>query len=299
MRKLYPFEKWLMKRYGGNSALESINTAVDSLLIKSNQSELPIKLSQIASLIGVNPSPIYKDQIFEGELIEINNELRICLKMKSERSPSNSWSGLPRMRFTYAHELIHCLSYDFSTSQPKRIAPLPENKEEEVLCNHGASRLLLPPKITMRFLKQCENKEFVSIAKQIALKAKVSLHLLFLQLFKINYFDTLNKIFMLSSINKGLRGRNKEKPRCIISVINFQNGKNAQFLPGYMGIESIESDWSLVRLYSMLLENKRISELEVNNEIITYKNLKYLINGKHKKIENSSYIWTDVDFKRI
>ena len=289
------YGKWLINQYGGSTEHEAINNIVEKLITESNQKELPIKLSKIASLIGINPAPIYKKQGAWGELIKTDDEFRISLKISSGKPPSIYWYGYPRLRFSYAHELIHCLHYNFSAKPPQRIAPKPSSyREEEYICNYGASLLILPHKLVQQYILSLNNKDLFFIASNVALKANASLHASLLCL--MNNKELIegpinNKIYILSAKNEGYKKRGENKPRCIISAIYLNGFDVHDFLPANKGIESISNSWSLVKFYT---NATRFNRYIVNNETIELKGKRYVLNGEHRKIENSNYVWSDL-----
>lgn len=296
MTKLTSFSKWVINSFGGNSPKEAILNITNKLLLEANQKELPIKLSSIARIIGLNPYPIYRNQSSWGELININNKFRISLKMKSGKPPSIYWYGYPRLRFSYAHELIHCLFYDLSSSPPKRIAPIANNNEEEELCNYGASLLLLPDYIVNKFINSLNSNDFIYEVQCLSKKAKISLHASFIHLINNNYIkQTKNKLYILSSTHKGYRERGINKPRCIISVIYDNYEVKKTFIPTYKGLEAINDSWSLIKYF---YNDLNTPYLYVKNEVINYNFKKYLINGIHKKIRKN-YVWSDLEIKEI
>jgi len=299
MKKQDQYSKWLKSQFGGNSENEAIKNIVDKLISESKQNELPTKLSEIASIIGINPKPIYKKQNAPGELIIVDDNFRISLKMSSGKPPSIYWYGYPRLRFSYAHELIHCLHYDFSSKPPKRIAPKPSSvRKEEEMCNYGASLLILPYKLVQQYISTQNSNNFFNIASNLAKKAHASLHASLLFLINNNglFEKPVNKLYILSSKNEGYMKRGENKPRCILSAIYLNDFGVNDFLPAYKGIEAIGSYWSLLKLYANL---SYYSNYIVKNEIIDIKGERYVLNGEHKKIENSNYIWSDLHIERF
>ena len=293
----YSLKDWLIDRFGGNTEKEAISLIVNKLISRSNQQELPIKLSEIANLIGINPFPIYRNQTSFGQIIEINNEFRISLKMKSGKLPSVYWYGYPKLRFSYAHELIHCLFYDFSFKPPKRIAPLAKGNEEEKLCNHGAGLLILPNKIVKKYVDTLQSNDIINVAGNLARKSHSSLHASMLYLIKNDFLGSdKNKLYILSRISEGYRNRGEKKPRCVISIRFYSNNKKEAFLPTYKGLDFLGSSWSLLDYYSHI---NSTSEFIVKNEIIVYKGKKYILNGKHKQVSNSGYIWSDLNIESL
>lgn len=291
-KKNYPLNKWLTNHYGSNSPKDAISLAVNNLIATSAQKELPVKLSEIAKLIGINPFPIYRNQFSTGQLIEVNNEFRIALKMKSGKPPSVYWYGYPRLRFSYAHELIHCLFYDFSFTPPKRIAPKAKGNEEEEYCNHGAALMLLPPKLVQEYINSLEHDDIVSVATSLANKSHTSLHASMLHLINNGFLVCdKRKLYILSASHEGYRKRGDKKPRCILSAQYLHDNKRQPFLPTYKGLEAISNSWSLIDYHNRI---NSTSEYLVKNEIIDYEKSKYIINGQHKRITGSGYVWSDL-----
>lgn len=286
--------RWVVNHYGGKSAKEAIALAVYGLLQKYNQKELPVKLSGIAEGIGINPQPIYQMQTPFGQIISLQNEFRIALKMKTEKPPSIYWHGYPKLKFAYAHELIHCLFYDLSKKPPERIAPKAKNNEEETLCNYGAGLLILPPHLVREYINGIDNRDIINLAIKLSRKSQTSLHTSFLHLINEQYLDkSVNTLYILSQKSEGYRNRGVMKPRCIISVFYNENGTPNTFLPAYKGLDSIGKSWSLIRFHNKL-PNNTVFEEKVRNEIIAYSNCNYLLNGRHYRVRNSSYVWSEL-----
>jgi hypothetical protein len=291
------YSKWLIERYGGFTVHEAIQSAVDNLLTLSKQTELPIRLSDVAILVGINPTPIYKNQEPWGQLIKINDEFRISLKMKTGKPPSIFWYGYPRLRFSYAHELIHCLHYDFSHKTPIRIAPKSIDKKEEVVCNYGAGLLTLPKILVREYIQKLNSDDVIYVAKNLAKKSHSSLHATFLHLINNDFIkEKENKLYILSAKHEGYRKRGASKPRCIISAIYLNENQSKIFLPTYQGIDVISNSWSLLRFHN---NPNFANHFMVKNEIIKFKDKKYILNGEHKKIEDSSYVWSDLHIEPL
>lgn len=296
MMKQTDYLKWLIAKFGGNSPKEAISIAVDNLILQSNQKELPIKLSTVAKAIGINPIPIFKDQTPYGQLIMNEDGLfQIALRMKSQFFSYHDWYTNARLRFSYAHELVHCLHYDFSIIPPKRVAPITLLNEEEVICNFGASLILLPIRLVQIFIEELNSKDIVEVASNLSKKALVSLHTSYLYLLNNNFIiDIKNKLYILSLKCEGYRNRGENKPRFIIAIYYTNNSVKKEFMPPYKGIEAIDQDWSLERFHRNL-NMKVILQQAVRNEIIMYKNKKYILNGNHFKI-SENYVWSDLSF---
>ena len=81
-----------------------------------------------------------------------------------------------------------------------------------------------------------------------------------------------------------------------MSVIFNSIEDEAVFLPTYKGIDVISNSWSLINYFN---NNFQTSELFVKNEVIEYKQKKYVINGKHIKVENTNYVWSDLSYKEL
>ncbi len=302
MKKLTDYKKWLIDTFKGDTPLESIYNKVDSLLLETNANKFPINLTAIAKRIGINPTPLYRNQPFDGSLIIRDNEMRISLKRKSEKPPDVKSPDLPRMRFSYAHELIHCVAFDMSSSPPLRLSPEPSGEEEESICNAGASRLLLPPNLLLdRFIKESGNNADKIV--KISSFALVSLHLVVLQLFKYDIIPMKpNSLYILSLNTKSQKNNSRSKPRCIAAVYKDENGKKYEYPPRYIGLECItlinkeEKIWSLLSFHN---NPKKYNSMKVNKE-----NLKLRLNksdhkilcvsGTHKRLKRGSYIWSEL-----
>jgi len=287
------FSKWVMDKFGGNSVKEAIEKEVNRLIFETRQQKFPVKLSEIAKKIGINPIPIYQNQSSWGQLLEMNNEFRISLKIKSGKPPSIYWSGYPMLRYAYAHELIH--SFFYTNKPPTRIAPIPKEKQEETLCNYGASFMLLPKSLLKEFLQNTD-ANIVSVAKELSAKSYVSLHSCFIRLINEDFFEEkINKLYILSTINEGYQNSGKRKPRCLISIIYNDEKKRKFFLPTYKGLDSISESWSLLNYHKNGYLNARVY---VQNEYIEFGKNKYIINGKHELI-NSTYVWSDLHIQEL
>lgn len=296
------FNKWVIKNFGGDSIEEAIYNKVSELLKQTNQEQLPVDLEIIAKHIGIDPTPLWIDNRIgdiyihpnsEGELIKINYKFRIAFPKSKKKQ-----YGSPRFRFAYAHELIHCLFYDFSYSPPKRIAPKPLRREEEIVCNKGASFLLLPQNAINDIISSLEFDDIIYKVNIVSKKAQTSIHTTILYFINNNLLKNVkNKLYILSKLSKGLGNRKKEKPRCITSIFFNEKGeKNTFFLPAYQGLDKISKTWSLMRFFN---NNFYPSKLYVQNEIINYKNKKFILNGFHIKLEKSNYVWSELDIKEL
>jgi hypothetical protein len=227
--------------------------------------------------------------------VVINDEFRITLRMKTEKPPSVYWHGFPRLRFAYAHELIHCLNYDLSCRPPKRIAPRAMKNEEEEICNYGAGLLVLPVHLVKEYLATLENVDFISKATLLATKSQTSLHASVLHLINEGYLDdSKNKIYIFSQNSEGYHGRGIKKPRCIISIIYLNDDPRKYFLPVYKGLEALGVSFSLIKFHDNMFENSSLSEIKINNEIIRFSGKAFLLEGYHRRVGNSGYVWSDL-----
>ena len=101
--------------------------------------------------------------------------------------------------------------------------------------------------------------------------------------------------YLQSVKNRGFRNRNRYKPRCVVSRIFCNYIHYKDFIPSYKGIEKENTDWSLVKFFREMARNKLHRDAKFNNEIISIRSKQYLIKGIHKKIGDSSYVWSDID----
>ncbi len=291
--------KWLCDNFNAESPKQAISNAVEILLMKSNQKELPIKLSEIAKVIGINPTPVYQEQTPSAQLINVNNEFRISLQSKFGKPVNRNQSIYPKLRFSYAHELIHCLGYDFSSVPPKRLAPQALKNEEEVLCNYGAGLLMLPEKLVEKYISSLEDDDVLFISTQLSKKAQVSLHASLLHLINVDFLKNVNKLYLLSSNSEGYRSRGQKKPRCLLSAMYLKDNKLNQFLPTYKGLEAINKTWSLLKFHERILGGATIIDINVKNEIIRFMGKDYILNGKHRRVNESGYVWSDLSIHEI
>ncbi|MDB5008526.1 MAG: hypothetical protein JWP45_2919 [Mucilaginibacter sp.] len=295
------YQQWINSQFKGNSVKDSINIIIENLLLQTNQHTLPIKISSIAKLIGIDPRPLYFNQSYDGGLININGKLRIALKLDFK----NDNRLMHRHRFTYAHELIHCLAYDFKKVPNIRIAPKPQGLEEEYLCNYGAAKLILPTKILTEYLHE-KNKYSIdyysNIIKEISQKANCGFQLVVLQLLESKLLERKNKLYILSTISKGYRNEGKHKPRCVIDAYFDENEIMHKFLGPNKGLEHIHFvadkliPWSLLEFH----ENYDKDYFEVENEklIRSIDGYSFSITGIHVRLNENNYVWSELSINK-
>ena len=302
MRVYSKYQEWIISNFNGKTPKESISKIAEILLFETKQQVFPIKLSLIAKKIGIDPRPLYLNQPFDGSLIFHGDKLRIALKRESEQYNRL----LPHYRFAYAHELIHCLSYDFNIH--KRVAPLPKGLEEEHLCNYGAVKLILPLSILKKYLKidyDFYKNDIISYTekiKQLATLAECNIHTVVYELFNSDLLvPTFNTVYILSQNSGGYQNKNVVKPRCLIGIHFDEQGKKKQFLSGQQGLQHIKSlnsneGWSLINFYQNPFSNHFI----VDNETILRDtdNEMFLISGIHVRFSEKGYIWSELNIKK-
>jgi len=305
MRGYSEYEKWLLSKYKGVTPKECIDLIVEKILSDTEQNEFPIDLSRIAKAIGIIPTPLYQNQEFEGSVVIKENKLRVALKSKNYQAPGINNKNLSRMRFTYAHELMHCVAFDTNSKIPKRIAPLPKGNEEEYSCNYGARKMLLPSKLLTNYFNNLKGTTAEKIYS-IANIAKASIQAVVIQLFECNILPVKNNfIYILSAPSKGYRQRGEEKVRCIASVFFNNSGEKYDFLKTYQGINKYKSmdlegdeNWSLLKVHGSIKHNIELKEYRTNRECIkkiedrSGKNL--CISGTHTRINSTRYVWSEL-----
>jgi hypothetical protein len=298
------YEIWLMNRFEGETPKNSILNAIESILINANQKELPIDLAGVAKSLGINHMPLYgQSQFSDCCLKEHKGELRISFKIHlSDINNSKKQSS----RFSYAHELIHCLGYDFDNKMAVRHAPKPRGLEEEKLCNFGAANLILPEKI-LKNIGEKLNGNILNKIVQLSILSKTSIINVFNQLKDIDFLlPSPNTIYLISGKSKGYQKRNEIKYRCISSVYYDDQNRNTIFLPSSKGLDSVingqGSDWSLINFHKKNRNYYKDSIEVVKNENIKvkFKGEKeyFLSEGQHTRInEVKNFVWTELKAK--
>jgi len=279
-----------MNNFGGTTPKESITNKIDALLSETQNENFPIKLSSIAYKIGINPKPIYCNQTSEGSVVIFDNHLRISL--------ANAFRTA-RMRFVYAHELIHCLFFNLNAETPYRIAPEPKGLEEEHICNYGAKRLLISPHLLKRYFLHDVDRSQVMQIRFVASLAQVNIPLVVFQLFENNILPKESgKLYILSSSYEGYQNRNKKKPRCVAGIYYDKSGDKKMFLAPNQGLQHIVSKnshgakWSLMNCYDMQTNPCVL----IKDEIIErdYDNHKFCTSGTHTKIPDTNFFWSEL-----
>lgn len=302
-KRLSKYEEWVIDTFKGSNTKDSILLKVNQLLEESNQQKIPIKLSEVAKKIGVNPVPLRNtSQKFEGSLIYQNNKIRISLKNDIYNQRDF------RTRFTYAHELIHCLDYQYTFEKDFRIAPLVKKYDElqrvEGLCNYGAAQILLPYSILQKYfliLKKAKEHNIKEIINLICERAKVNTEVLLRQLFNLDSVFKNNSLTIVSQLSSGTDKKGIIKPRSRFSKYIDNEGCTIEFLKLNQGLQHIIGEnsklgsWSLLNFY-----NDKINFLQVNDEIIINDNTNktYCINGYHQRIDNN-FVWTEMSIQII
>jgi Zn-dependent peptidase ImmA (M78 family) len=141
-----PLVQWLIKQHAGRPPERIIEDYVNARLRESSQSQLPVKVELITSLLGIKRR--VADYPFAGRIYaEESGQLVMDLKAAD---------SLPRQRFTCGHELIHTAFPGFRVETRYRMDMAtgqhhnPARSEEEYLCDLGASLLLMPQALTER-----------------------------------------------------------------------------------------------------------------------------------------------------
>lgn len=293
---LSAYEAWVLNTYGGRTPVEGLLTAATALRVKAGQDRFPIMLSPIAELLGLNPAPLYRPLPCEACLLVQGDQLRIALRQPSGRAPQHDSYKFGRFRFSYAHELVHSMAFDFSLRPPVRIAPMPKGNEEEVICNKVAGGLLLPVDLLHEEIhgRRIDAVTLVSLAA----KARVSIQGLVVQFCAHGrILARPGTLFLLSKACKGTFLRGAHKPRCVAGGLVTNRGTLQ--LPPMKGIESIfvreqsSRRWSLVNYHGDMALGSNVGPVSVRNEIVVFPDGQpYVLNVTHERIHNSPYVWT-------
>jgi hypothetical protein len=148
-------QNWVIQEFGGNevdSASAAMGIRCNRLFEDHHPLSRPVRVSRVAKALGIRPQPIYTTLIpgmADGSL-DVSTG-RIVIRTRGGEAPETGSSEHRRVRFTYAHELVHALFYSISGSVLQRIAPPTrsdrERSQEETLCNCGARVLLMPDRL--------------------------------------------------------------------------------------------------------------------------------------------------------
>jgi hypothetical protein len=133
--------EWLYRQTRISKPKKAIEKLVDDKLAYYSMSrsiEFPIDLSLLGSYFKIMDVVKSDDIQFDALLKPVTNGFIIDLKKSS--------LSYGRLRFSWAHELIHSFFYDTNSTIPRR--GIHRTELEEDLCDWGASILLLPTNIT-------------------------------------------------------------------------------------------------------------------------------------------------------
>ncbi len=289
---------WVLKQFGGVDARASIIQHAEELVRSAGTRNAPVKLSEIANLLNVNPAPIYSEGSTQGALKIVNGQLRIVLRSKIKRPPPAGSVSFRRMRFTYSHELAHALFYDREHKPPIRIAPRGCYRDEESLCNCAAATFLMPEYLLRPLLDHVAEPS-LDLLEELAQLFQVSVHVVAIQsraLFQPKLHD--DRVYMLSCKSSGPARTSVEKPRCVLAFVSANlSRKGVRILNPNQGIERISSNnappsggWSLSVNFDKLI-TARPNEVMTVDEMLTCPGgeMVHFI-GQH--IARGSFIWT-------
>lgn len=297
--------RWVLDRYGGSDPVSTIKFLAEDLVKSVGITKPPVRLSQIAQYIGLNPLPIYQspsEQGEEGRLVLENDALRIYLRTADGAPPRSGSRDFLRQRFTYAHELAHALLYDLDQHPQKRAAPRSSGREEEKLCNYAAGQFMVPPFLLeahFRNLQEVSLEELRRVAN----------------LFQVSQFSFLihaepllaklipeNRIYMASVECFGIRRTGRKEPRCIVCYVpESLKAKGLTFLHTYQRVARVmnvnsgdPTPWSLASFFDSPDEGTG-----VHHERLKTPGGKVLVaESVHTRLSRSSYVWTEakIDF---
>lgn len=156
----------LIARHGGKRPEDILEAHAERLLRESEQDVLPVDVDLIASVLGIRRR--VGQFGFSGRIYaEESGQLVMDL---------NADDGEPRRRFTGAHELMHVAFPGFKRETRYRADAATganlSNREEEYLCDHGASTLLMPRQLVAHRYRAEDGLEAV---EALASDAEVSL----------------------------------------------------------------------------------------------------------------------------
>jgi len=148
-----------------------IASKIDQILEKYRSSyEIFPKVltSNAAKIIGCN----VKAKIFIGSDIDKGKPLKGCMSIINREFSIYITPGgkIEIVRLTVAHEIVHTLFY---TEDKRRPGGLPADMDEEILCEYGAGRLILPKEVLIDRVKKSDVSITTKLIMNISKKNQV------------------------------------------------------------------------------------------------------------------------------
>lgn len=301
--KQKPLESWVLNRFGGTDAKQSLSEHAEKLVLSTGINLPPVSMVKLARVIGVDPWPIYEPGT-EGAIKVINGRMRIVLRKSNQNRHAPS-AMVGRTRFTYAHELGHALFYDLASNPPVRLAPTGFHRVEEQLCNKAASHFLVPG-----FLLKSElagtNVLSPELLRELARKFQTSIQAIAYRVGEV-FGDRMgpNQFYMLSANVSGIRGSGLVKPRCLICIVGRDLlEKKISFLQSYQGIDHIKRmvagqkyAWSLEEYFHKLSDKQINTAAESEEEVECPQGLVLGLKVRHTSA--GSLVWSEGSLKVI
>ena len=298
------FEKWITERFGGPNARSGLTRYTEALIESLGIVSPPVALTKIAENLGLDPRPKYRKMLNPGSLQLVNGKLKMFLEGVAPKV------GTPRhrrMRFTYAHELAHCLFFDLSSMPNRRLAPIGAEKTEETLCNIVASHMLLPNSLVKKYISESQEPS-IALAKTLADAFHVSIMATSIAFERFFCNTPLNKVYILSQFERGKNGFGIKKPRCVVCLVPqvLQNAR-IQFLRPFQSIDHINSRnrltgkrevaWSLHGLYQSNHFCGTPIELECEESLLLGPkcDIQAEAHSRHVVLGKGRYIWSEID----
>jgi hypothetical protein len=130
---------------GTPDPIAAMGLLVDDLLTEAEQDTAPVDLALVASFRGITAVTLAEDLPGSALIMAVGSGYQVLL---------NSRDTTQRRNFSLAHEICHTLFPHFGRAVPLVDTHVGESAgdeepapEEEVLCDIGGSRLLLPPRV--------------------------------------------------------------------------------------------------------------------------------------------------------
>lgn len=148
---------WIWENYGFPSIEQWIESIVQNLLRKTNQTEPPIQLNKILKIRNIL-------------LVDYPKIFKAHYKRE--------------IRFSLAHEIAHTFFFNFLNTPPTMNIPPVSKKIIETLCNQIASEILMPRTILTKCLENYNIYETVDNKNRIQLFQKILMN--FVNIFDVN-----------------------------------------------------------------------------------------------------------------
>jgi Zn-dependent peptidase ImmA (M78 family) len=300
-------QNWVLEEFGSHrvdSPSAAMGIHCNRLFEAHHPLSWPVRISRIAAALGLRPQPVYTTLLLgmaDGSLdIETG---RIVIRTRGGAAPATGSAEHRRIRFTYAHELVHALFYSISGGVLRRLAPPTrsddERSHEETLCNCGA-RVLLMPDCLMEQIVACRNIATPDLLYKVIQAFEVNLEPAAYRMCEwVSPGPEDNAFWMISK-----KDHSGGPPLCTVCALPTSlTSERMHLLAGRQPLNRIKSTtvdepWSLLRY--ILLDPVRHGwdtlELEPNVDVVTTETHIVKLTSRHRWLKwgrQPTYVWTE------